>query len=251
VVHLNGHPTTILPQRRELYQNLVPDFSDLPGRVLHVLDGVQHRSPIYSYPVDVSVEWIGADSKVLYIRSNEIISINKAPLDQKFLFGVLQANVVKQRPKYVIVGLRFNGGEFFNTILFAQALPKLIPQDGRIFVLVGPGTFSAALVTAAMLKANGGERAILVGETMGDNGQFWASPAGTKTLPNSQIKVTCTTLFEDWGRGCSNLDMCYWPVVAFGVQNASLKPEIRVQSTFTDYAAGRDPVLETVVSMAK
>jgi hypothetical protein len=185
---------------------------------------------------------------VLYVRSNTLAG---AQLDQALLFDVLQANVVPRRPKYVIVDLRLNnGGNFFNTILFAQALPKLLPPDGRIFVLVSRATFSAALVTAAMLKANAGERAILVGETMGDGGQFWAEGA-VSTLPNSKAEVRYTTGLHNWTSGCSDLDACYWPVVAFGVKDVSLEPQIRVEPSFADYAAGRDPVLQAALAMTK
>jgi hypothetical protein len=234
--------------RRQPYSVLIPDPPDTPDRSPHVLDRVADRPPIYQAPVELSVAWIGDDSSVLYVRSNTLAG---AQLDQALLFDVLQANVVPRRPKYVIVDLRLNnGGNFFNTILFAQALPKLLPPDGRIFVLVSRATFSAALVTAAMLKANAGERAILVGETMGDGGQFWAEGA-VSTLPNSKAEVRYTTGLHNWTSGCSDLDACYWPVVAFGVKDVSLEPQIRVEPSFADYAAGRDPVLQAALAMTK
>lgn len=232
--------------QREPYSVLIPDAPDAPDRWPHVLDDVTVRPWIYHNPVELSVAWIGDDASVYYLRSNTLAGPR---LDQKLLYDVLQADVVPRRPRYAIVDLRLNnGGNFFNTILFAQALPKLIPPDGRIFVLVGRATFSAALVTAAMLKANGGDRAILVGETMGDGSRFWAEGANC-TLPNSRVEVRYTTGFHDWATGCSDTDRCFWPVAAFGVKNTSLEPQIRVEPTFADYAAGRDPVLQTALAM--
>jgi Peptidase family S41 len=124
-----------------------------------------------------------------------------------------------------------------------------MPADGRIFVLISRATFSAALVTAAMLKGNGGGRVIFVGETMGDNSRFWAE-TGTMTLPNSRISVTYSKSFEDWGAGCTDVASCYWPAVALGVKDISLAPDVTVTTSFSDYAAGRDAVLETALAMA-
>jgi hypothetical protein len=39
--------------------------------------------------------------------------------------------------------------------------------------------------------------------------------------------------------------------VAFGVRGISLEPDARVDVTFSDYAAGRDPVLDAAVVLAK
>jgi hypothetical protein len=166
------------------------------------------------------------------------------------VFRVLEKEVLPRRPKHAVVDLRLNqGGNFFNTILFSQALPRILPPDGKIFVLVGRATFSAALVTAAMLKANGGERAALIGETMGDADRFW-SEGGNKTLPHSQIEIRYSDGFHDWAEGSTDLDTCYWPAVAFGVRNISLAPEVYIEPTFADYAAGHDPVLAVALAMA-
>src|SRR5262249_48953690 len=140
-----------------------------------------------------------------------------------------------------------NGGDFLKTVLFAQAVPRLVPVRGRIFILIGRSTFSAALVTAAMLKGAGRERVTLIGEPMGDGGRFWAEGA-TVSLPNSHITVRYSTKFEDVEQGCEDPDTCFWGAVAFGPRGVSLDPEIRIDNSFADYAAGRDPVLETALS---
>jgi len=233
------------------YSVLIPDDAGMAGRWLHILDHVPHRPATYAPPVDLEQQWIGDGGDVLYIRSNVILSLDQTPLDQKLLFGTLQSSVVPRRPRAVIVDLRLNnGGNFFNTILFAQALPRLLPPGGRIFVLVGRATFSAALVTAAMLKGNGGDRTTLVGESMGDDSRFWAENCSV-TLANSGIVLSYSTGFHDWTGGCSDPQQCYWPVVAFGTRTASLEPEVRIEPTFADYGAGRDPVLNAALAMAR
>jgi len=233
------------------YSVLIPDDAGMAGRWLHVLDNVPHRPAIYTPPVDLAQQWIGDGGKVLYPRSNVIQSVDQTPLDQKLLFGVLEASVVSRRPRFVIVDLRLNnGGNFFNTILFAQALPRLLPPDGRIFVLVSRATFSAALVTTAMLKGHGSDRTTLIGETMGDNSRFWAENRNV-ILPNSGIVLSYSMGFHDWTGGCSDPQQCYWPAVGFGTRTASLEPEVRIEPNFTDYAAGRDPVLDAALAMVR
>src|SRR5207247_7756650 len=116
------------------------------------------------------------DHRVFYLRSNYIYgtTANRYELFDK-LIGLLQVEVAERHPRFAIIDLRLNhGGDFFNTVSFAYALPKLIPRDGKIFVLVGPDTFSAAIATAAMLKAQGGDRVLFVGDTLGDDAEFWS-----------------------------------------------------------------------------
>jgi hypothetical protein len=229
---------------------LIPDDKDLSNRWLHVLDSVDKRSPGYAKATDFSVGWLGDAGKTFYIRSNFMRSQGQDRLDEKLLFGALQNQVVPKQPHSVIIDLRLNnGGNFFNALLFAQALPKLMPNDGHIFVLISRATFSAALATVAMLKGAGRDKVTLIGEPMGDNSRFWAEP-DMMTLPNSKIVVFCSTKLEDYEHGCDGLSECYWATVAFGPKNISLQPDIRIDVAFSDYAAGKDPVLENALSLA-
>lgn len=229
---------------------LIPDDKDLPNRWPHVLDSVDKRSPGYAKPTDFSTRWLDDGDKTFYIRSNSMLSQGQDRLDEKLLFGALQNQVVPKQPHSVIIDLRLNnGGNFFNALLFSQALPKLMPGDGHIFVLISRATFSAALATVAMLKGAGGDKVTLIGEPMGDNGRFWAEP-DMMTLPNSKIAVFCSTKLEDYEHGCDDLSKCYWATAAFGPKNISLQPDIRVDVAFSDYEAGKDPVLAKALSLA-
>jgi hypothetical protein len=231
------------------YSVLIPVPAAVPGRWTHVLDDVSRRPAIYLPATDLAQEWMGDHHNVLYLRSNTVIGVDNSALDQK-LFGVLQNAIVAGQPQSVVVDLRLNnGGNLFNTVLFAQALPRLLPAGGRIFVLISRATFSAALVTAAMLKGNGGDRVMLIGETMGDDSRFWAENCDVR-LPNSGIIVSYSTGFHDWTGGCSDPQRCYWPAVAFATRVQSLEPEVRIEPSFADYAAGHDPVLEAALRLA-
>ena len=240
-----GQPT------KRVYSILVPDARDHPNRWPHVLDAVaDDRSPAYAPRTDLEQRWLGPDQRVLYVRSNSVNSLDDKSLQLK-LGDVIAKSVVAKRPRAVIIDLRFNnGGDFFNTILFSQALPKLMPRDGRVMVLDGRATFSAAHVTAAMLKGASHGNVVLIGEPMGDEGRFWAE-GDDVTLPNSGIKVRYSDAFEDYEDGCLDPVKCYWPTVAFGPRGISLKPDILIDPTFADYAAGRDPVLEKALDLAE
>jgi hypothetical protein len=250
-VDLAHEPADAPPGRPSARTILVPAGADVWGRWPHVLDHLQSRSPLYGEPGELATLWIGDDGKVLYLRSNELPPGAASAAFSNRLIGVLDHEVVAKRPKHVVVDLRLNtGGNFFGAVLFTQALPRLLPSDGKIFVLVSRVTFSAAIVTAALIKGHAGGRATLIGERMGDDSQFWAE-ARTKSLPHSKIEVRYSPLLHDWINGCSQHPDCFWGVTAFGVRNDTLEPDLRIDPTFEQYAAGRDPVLEAALALAK
>jgi hypothetical protein len=185
-------------------------------------------------------EWIPGQEGTFYIKSDLIgppLPGAHDPMD----------DIISGKPRRVVIDLRFNsGGDFGKIIVFSQGLPRLLPRS-RIFVLVGPGTFSAALIMAAMLKGHGGDRVVLVGETMGDRPQFWAEGL-QKALPNSHILVRYASGYQDWSNGCDDVSRCFWLNVALAQKNVSLEPEIRVATKFSDYAAGHDPVLAAALA---
>jgi len=252
IISLGPQPSNNPDPSSELFSPLIPSDPELPGRWPQVLDKAVKRPLIYQRPTNLSYEWLSADPGVLYIRSNRIFGTDHNPHElMEKLLVLLQDEIAPRRPKFVIVDLRLNlGGDFFNTITFAQALPRLVPRDGRVFVLVGPSTFSAALHTAAMLKAYGGDQVTLAGEPMGDHSAFWSDGRPTK-LPNSGISVRPATWMWDWSEGCQDAARCYWGDIAFGSKNVSLEPQLRIATTFADYSHGHDPVLDAVLEQTK
>lgn len=228
------------------YSVLIPDQADLSGRWTHVLDKIGKPSLLYSKRGDIRASLLNGAKHTLYIRLDTVASIDDTPLQDK-IAEIFRKDILAAPPRNIVVDLRLNnGGDFFNTILFSQALPRLVPHDGRVVVLVGRATFSAGIVTAAMLKGAGGDKVRLIGEKMGDDGQFWAE--GKKVvLPNSRIPVRYGSQFQDYEKGCTDLSACYWATVAFGPRGISIAPEVVRDSTFADYAEGRDVVLDAAV----
>ena len=228
----------------------IPSPPDAMSRWAHVLDRAPETSPAFRPPaVDIAYEWM-ADNSVLYIRSNAILSFDDRSLHDKLLELLYQAASERQ-PQFVIVDLRLNsGGNFFNSIVFAQMLPHVVPEDGHVFVLIGNGTFSAAIVTAAMLKISGGQKVSFVGERMGDRPQFWSEGVAVP-LPNSQIPVTPASGYHDWSNGCSEVPECFVATAVYARPGISLEPDVEVSMSFEDYVNGRDSVLETALSLAQ
>lgn len=214
---------------------------DVPGRWIEVLDDVPQVPRAYAQPVDLSAEWLS--STVLYVRSNRI-----TPRFLPTSIGIIQREIVAKRPHTVVVDLRLNnGGDFTYALVFAQALPRLICGEQHIVVLVGSGTFSAALMTAALLKQHGAHRVSLVGQPMGDSNPFWAEGSPTR-LPFSQVTLLAATQMHDWEHGCTDGDRRYWVNGAFGGVACSLLPTITAPLTFADYATGRDRALEVALT---
>lgn len=237
------------PARGNSWEVLLPEAMDAPGRWVHVLDALQVRPAAFRSETDLEYEWLSSEPRVLYLRSNRIYSVDEVRLDLK-LFEMTMKELVDSAPQAVIVDLRYNmGGNYLNTILFAQALPELVAAGGKVLVLTGPVTFSAALVTAAMLEMHGDERVLFVGEVMGDEPRFWAE-GGLVQLPHSGIEVRYSDYFHDWGNPCREA-ACLWATRIFGPKRPiSLAPDVRVPTTFADYARGADAVLTAALALA-
>lgn len=251
-VDLDAHLAPDPEPRRDYYAALTPSNASLPGRWPHVLDGVAKRPLIYQPDVDLYTEWLQTDPGVLYLRSNRILGTrqNRYGLMEK-LVGVLHGEIAPKSPPFVIFDLRLNtGGDFFNTIAFTQALPAMLPPNGRIYVLVGPVTFSAALVTAALLRDHGKQKVQLVGEPMGDAETFWSEGASFE-LPNSHLGINPAMWKWSLRKPCADAARCYFAATVLGPHGVNLKPDISVAPLFAEYAAGRDPVMERVLKQVR
>jgi hypothetical protein len=153
-------------------------------------------------------------------------------------------------PCNVIFDLRYDdGGDYTNTYRFARELPRLIPSAGRVIVLTGPATFSAGISTAAFVKHAAEERAVIVGEAVGDRLQFY-SEGGQACLPNHPLCVVYQTGKHDYQHSCDDWTVCFWLNHFFELRVRSLGPDEVVPLSFKDWLAGVDPVLDRAMSLA-
>jgi hypothetical protein len=213
---------------------------------LRVLDAVDPL-PLYLRDPDESafLAWLPEEDAV-YIRINRN---HDQALPEKL--AIILDTIDARAPRNAIVDLRLNGGGNYQlTAPFAEALPGTLPDDGRLVLIIGPRTFSAGIVTAAILAARAQARVAVIGERAGDDLQFWAE-GGFLTLPNSGLRVHYSDGYHDWRHGFDPDDERNRANPRIAAVNArhsaaagSLDPNSVIPLTFRDYAAGRDPVME-------
>jgi C-terminal processing protease CtpA/Prc len=102
-------------------------------------------------------------------------------------------------------------------------------QPGKLFALIGRGTFSSAYLNALKLKLE--MKAILVGEPTGQRPNSYGE-VKTMTLPQTKLPVQYSTKYFKTMDG----------------DPPTLAPDIQVELSSSDYANGRDAVLERVLN---
>lgn len=144
--------------------------------------------------------------------------------------------------RHVILDQRFNtGGNSDLTMDLMRAIGQR--GNGRVYVLVGPRTFSAGIVSTALVKHASGNRAVLVGEEIGDRLRWW-SEGDSVCLPSSKYCMAYTTGLWDLARGCAGEAGCYGD--RFDAAVPHLSPDLRAPITREDWLAGRDPAMDAV-----
>lgn len=201
--------------------------------------------PLYLQNIDQRFMWEPVEDGGGYLRLQNTLNTNEQSL-ATFLdesLGALPEGFLR----YLVVDLRANdGGDFTLFVEAAQWLPGKVADDGHLYILVGPQTFSSGVIGAAMLKFYGSERASIIGAPMGDREQFWAERGLPFRLPNSGFQVNYATGFHDWANGCTEHPYCYTPAVKHGVAAGSLTPSRILEPDYADYAAGRDIAMEWI-----
>lgn len=234
----------------------VRDLSPVPPDMdnadwTHVL-GEPDAAPLYLSRADQNY-WHAfiEGGKLLYLQINRMQDQGAEPLGE-YLSRVLE-EIRRTGVKHVAVDLRFNrGGNYLLAADFARSLPETLPADGRVFILTGGNTFSAAISIVSRLKYFSGGRGVQLGEPMGDRGQMWGE-GDIAILPNSKIAVRYATGYHDWEKGCrlEQITYCFLPNYIYGAAPGPLDPQVEVRPAFGDYAAGRDPVMEEVLKLLK
>jgi hypothetical protein len=145
----------------------------------------------------------------------------------------------------LIIDLRGNpGGNFMQALLLVEAI---CARPRAAVLLLDLFTFSAAIVTAAILKARLGDALRLVGELPGDRLRFWAEGDNTR-LPDSGAVLRHSDAWHDWESG--RPDATTPPeIAALMVGAGPLRIDRPALTMARDLAEGRDPALETALSM--
>lgn len=136
------------------------------------------------------------------------------------------------------------GGDFLRTRPFLHDIQKT--WKGREYVvLVDKFTFSAAIVFVAILTTTLSGCRGIIGETMGDNTQFYAEGESI-TLPQSGCVLRYSSAYHDWKTGRAEVTTPK-DIIPHLVAAGTLDPDVSVDMTATDLRAGHDPSLQAAL----
>jgi hypothetical protein len=176
-----------------------------------------------------------ADEKLLYVKFNTVYWARtpdggyQSPgefFDEVFAFA--DSHPVER----FVVDVRDNGGG--NNSLNLAVIHGFIKRDalnrrGHLFTIIGRATFSAAQNFVNEMEKH--TNTLFAGEPTAARPNSYGDPTPL-TLPNSKVQIQVSTLF--------------WQDAHPADDRVATMPQIAVEPTFADYAAGRDPVLEAV-----
>jgi hypothetical protein len=233
-----------LPFGREVMDYRVPEEDEEDW--LHLMAG--REPPLYlAEPDEPFVYRYLDDANGAYVRINYNYDVDGRSL--KDWLEDVAIDMRARQPGFAVVDLRFNGGGTDATNRFAEELPELVVDDGTIYVVTSRETFSAGIGAAAQIKRFAGDRARIVGGTVGDRLRFIANGGTVFRLPNSGISARVWSTVEDYADGCWDWRECFVLSPFFRTAGVGdLDPDVVIPTNFADYASNRDPAMETILA---
>ena len=173
------------------------------------------------------------ESRTFYLRFNRVRDKKTEALEAFWLR--MWNEVDNLKVERMIIDLRHNTGG--NNFLVKPLIHGVIRRDrinrtGKLLVLIGRGTFSAAVSTAAWLETE--TDAVFIGEPTAQRPNLYSEPI-VVTAPNSRFRIELSRY--QW--------VHTWP----WDERAFVPPDIAVQASSADLLTGRDPVLETALTL--
>lgn len=195
------------------------------GELARMPDG----DPLWLRPDASPITWAElADRRTAYVRYREMLGDPSAVADEVLTRAT--AGAVDR----VVVDVRRNPGG--NNTTYGPLLRALrdpaIDREGRLFVLIGRSTFSAA--TNFVIDLERETSAVFVGEAMGGSPRLFGDPRSTRMRASEQQLFMATRRWE--GRTPAD-------------DRLVLEPDLAVELTWADWLSGRDPVLDAVVAL--
>ena len=165
-------------------------------------------------------------SGTLYVQLNRV-----EPGTEAQVAGLLAR--ARQGVERVVLDLRHDGGGDNRTLgpLEAALADPAIDRRGRLFVLVGRATFSAAANLATDLERT--TSAVFAGEPLGGSPNLYGDATETRLPWGGQSLYTATR---------------YWQRSEPGDPRVTIDPDLPVALTAADYFHDRDPVLRAVTT---
>jgi hypothetical protein len=165
------------------------------------------------------------EASTLYCNIRAILDL-KTPSKEMF------ETIEQKHPQKLAIDLRRNrgGDNALGEKCLVRPLSKFasINQKGHLFVLISADTFSAAMNNASQFRTQ--TAALLVGQEIGEKPNSYQEPRNM-TLPNSHLTIRYSTDYYRFATSAEN----------------AIRPDQEIVPSWTDYQAGRDPVLEWVL----
>jgi hypothetical protein len=173
-----------------------------------------------------------AESRTVYFQFNRVRDDPEESLAAftARLFRFIEEHAVDR----LVLDLRWNnGGNTFLELPLLHALigSATINQRGKLFVIIGRRTFSAAQNGSSLIERH--TEAIFAGEPTGASPNF-VGESIPFTLPYSKLKGTISDLY--WQSAWA-MDYRTW-----------IAPQLYAPPTFAAYAANRDPALDAILA---
>jgi tetratricopeptide (TPR) repeat protein len=172
------------------------------------------------------------DSKTVYFQYNAVRNDPGETLE-KFCARLFRF-IDKTEVDRLVIDLRWNdgGNNFLNRPLVHGLIRcDKINQPGKLFVIVGRNTFSAAMCAATDIERH--TNATFVGEPTGSSPNFVGETIRLN-LPYTKMPASISDLY--WENAVA-MDYRTW-----------IAPQIYAPPTFTAYRANRDPALEAILA---
>lgn len=187
----------------------------------------------------------------VYLRATVLFNRDGMSIEDRLM--AVKANAPDGGYDFIAFDLRLSpGGDFGTVASFAKSVESILSPKGKVYVITGPQTFSAAIVSAALFKRYAPDKALIVGEPMGDYPQFWAERGMSFKLPNSGYYISYATGYHDWEKGCTDTHKyCFSRNSKHDGAAVSLKPDVLIAPSYNDYASGRDIVMDWVLKESK
>lgn len=172
------------------------------------------------------------ENKTLYINYKRVLNDPADSLKHfcKRLEEFINSNDIEK----TVIDIRNNsGGNNATCQPFVNLISnnKKINRKGKLFVIIGKQTFSAASYLTTKLEFN--TKAIFAGEPTGASPNHYGDNRPL-ILPNSKLEVRLSSIF--WQN-------------SFPVDNRkATEPHIKIELSSADYFSGKDPVLDAVLN---
>ena len=209
----------------------LPSYKYFPPFIWSNVSKIENKKPhVFTNPRKDWYQFTPIDNgKVLYIEYHQCDNQSGKETVEAFALN-LEEHLVNNNYGRYIVDLRSNDGGNNNVnreLLRVIRDSKKVNQYGKLFVLIGRRTFSAAVMFTNQLQMQ--TNAILVGEPTSQGPVFYGRPSLVE-LPNSKLVIGISSGLTIGGLPIDN--------------RKSIEPDIFVEYAIDDFRYNEDPVLE-------